>query len=116
MIHNMKLYQSPFNKIANGSKKIELRINDEKRQKISVGDIIEFHNYNDESNAIKVRVKALHKYPDFYQLYKHFDKVAMGYNENETASPADMEEYYSKENINKYGALGIEIELVSADE
>lgn len=112
MIHNMKLYQSPFDKIANGSKKIELRINDEKRQKISVGDIIEFHNYNDESNAIKVKVKALHKYPDFYQLYKQFDKALMGYNENETANPADMEEYYSKENINKYGALGIEIELI----
>ncbi|MEE1076957.1 MAG: ASCH domain-containing protein [Acutalibacteraceae bacterium] len=112
MIHNMKLYQRPFDKIANGSKKIELRINDEKRQKINVGDIIEFHNYNDESNVIKVMVKALHKYPDFYQLYKQFDKVAMGYNENEIANPDDMEEYYSKENIKKYGALGIEIELV----
>lgn len=33
MIHNMKLYQSPFDKIANGSKKIELRINDEKGRK-----------------------------------------------------------------------------------
>lgn len=112
MIHNMKLYQEPFEKIANGSKTVELRLNDEKRQKINEGDIIEFHNYNDESNVVKVIVKALHRYPDFYQLYKDFEKTSMGYNENEIADPVDMEEYYSKENIEKYGALGIEVELI----
>ena len=112
-VHKMKLYQSPFDKISNGSKTIELRLNDEKRQKINAGDIIEFRNYNDDSKVIKTKVKALHKYPDFYHLYKQFDKIAMGYNESETANPADMEEYYSKENIKKYGALGIEIEIIS---
>ena len=60
-VHNMKLYQSPFDNISNGSKTIELRLNDEKRQKINVGDIIEFHNYNDDSKIIKTKVKALHK-------------------------------------------------------
>lgn len=113
MKHNMKLYQNPFEKIANGSKTIELRINDEKRQKINVGDIIEFHNYNDDSKIIKTRVKALHKYPDFYQLYSLFDKISMGYDKDEVANPADMEAYYSKDDIKKYGALGIEVELIS---
>lgn len=111
-VHNMKLYQSPFDKIANGSKTIELRLNDEKRQKINIGDIIEFYNYNDDSKVIKTKVKALHRYPDFSELYSHFDKVAMGYSEDEVANPVDMEKYYSKENIKKYGALGIEVELI----
>ena len=36
----------------------------------------------------------------------------MGYNENEIANPKDMEQYYSKEEQDKYGVLGIEIKVV----
>ena len=42
MIHTMKLDAEPFEKIKNGSKTVELRLFDEKRQKIKPGDIIEF--------------------------------------------------------------------------
>ena len=42
MLHKMKLKLSPFEKIENGSKMIELRLFDEKRQKVQVGDFIEF--------------------------------------------------------------------------
>ena len=40
---------------------------------------------------------------------KHFDKVSLGYDENEIADPKDMEKYYSKEKQKKYGVLGIKI-------
>ena len=42
MIHRMKLKKSPFMKIKNNKKTVELRLNDEKRQKEHVGDFIEF--------------------------------------------------------------------------
>ena len=42
MLHNMKLNASPFEKIKNGTKTIELRLNDEKRQQVKTGDFIEF--------------------------------------------------------------------------
>ena len=42
MTHIMNLESSAFLKIANGNKTIELRLNDEKRQKINIGDQIEF--------------------------------------------------------------------------
>lgn len=42
ILHHMKLKRSPFEKIKNGSKSIELRLNDEKRQKVQIGDFIEF--------------------------------------------------------------------------
>lgn len=48
----------------------------------------------------------------FTELYKHFDKVKMGYGENDIADPKDMEEYYAKEEQEKYGVLGIEIAVV----
>lgn len=44
MIINMKLNNDPFNRIKNGSKTIELRLNDEKRSKLKVNDFIEFTN------------------------------------------------------------------------
>ena len=50
-------------------------------------------------------------YPDFETLYKHHDKISIGYKENEMAEPADMLIYYSKEKVEKYGALALIIEL-----
>lgn len=44
MIHEMKLNNEPFTLIKAGTKVIELRLNDEKRRKLAVGDKIEFTN------------------------------------------------------------------------
>ena len=74
----MRLHKGPFELIKNGSKTIELRLYDEKRQMINVGDTITFENRSD-GDKIKVKVIALHKYPNFEELYKHFNKVSMGY-------------------------------------
>lgn len=111
MKHEMKLHNQPFEKIKNGTKTIELRLNDEKRQLLKIKDIIEFTN-RQTLEKILVEIEELHKYPSFEELYKHFDKISMGYNENESANPKDMEEYYSKEEQEKYGVLGIEIKKV----
>lgn len=112
MRHEMKLNNSPFVSIKNKTKTIELRLNDDKRQKINVGDEIEFIN-NMTSEKLLVDVVNLHKFDSFSELYKHFDKILLGYDENELADAKDMEEYYSKEEQEKYGVLGIEIKVVS---
>ena len=44
MTHSMQLTPSPFQMIKEGTKTIELRLFDEKRRKIQIGDIIEFSN------------------------------------------------------------------------
>lgn len=59
-----------------------------------------------------VEIQNLYHYPSFDELYKHFDKVSMGYKENDVADPKDMEKYYSKEEQEKYGVLGIEIKKI----
>ena len=59
-----------------------------------------------------VEIENLHHYSSFDELYKHFDKTLMGYKEDEDANPNDMEEYYSKEEQEKYGVLGIKIKKV----
>ena len=110
-MHEMRLHNSPFNLIKSGTKTIELRLNDEKRSLIKIGDKIEFTNRITEEKIV-VEVIKLHRYDSFFELYKHFDKVSMGYDEDEEADPKDMEQYYSKEEQDKYGVLGIEIKLI----
>lgn len=98
--------------IKNKTKTIELRLNDDKRQKINVGDEIEFTN-NMTSEKLLVEVVNLHRFDSFSELYNHFDKIFLGYDESELADPKDMQEYYSKEEQEKFGVLGIEIKAVS---
>lgn len=111
MKHEMKLNNGPYVNIKNGTKTIELRLNDEKRQLLKIKDLIEFTN-RETLEKMLVEIQNLYHYPSFDELYKHFDKVSMGYRENDVADPKDMEEYYSKEEQEKYGVLGIEIKKV----
>ena len=106
MKHEMKLNSVPFKKIKNGTKTVELRLNDEKRQLLKIKDLIEFTNRVNNEKML-VEIENLYHYSSFKELYKNFDKVAIGYDEDDIADPKDMEEYYSPEEQSKYGVLGI---------
>ena len=110
MRHRMRLHNGPFMRIKNGTKTIEMRLNDEKRQLIKVGDIIEFQN-RITLEIINAVVTNLYIFNSFSELYEHFDKVSIGYDRNDFANPDDMEQYYSKEEQDKYGVLAIEVNL-----
>ena len=74
MKHEMKLNNEPFECIKNGTKTIELRLNDEKRKLLTVGDYIEFTN-RVTNEKLLVEVIDLFKYNSFEELYKHFNKI-----------------------------------------
>ena len=115
MFHYMNLVPSAFKKIADGSKTIELRLNDEKRQQISVEDIVVFY-CSSTKGILTAQVSRLHKFSDFEELYRTLPLEKCGYTvtELDTAHYTDMEQYYTKEQIEKYGALGIELCNVSS--
>lgn len=110
-MHELHLHDGPFNLIKNGTKTIEMRLYDEKRRMLKVGDIIEFTNRS-TFEKIKTRVKALYEYSTFEELYEHFDKISLGYGKDEEANPHDMDIYYPLEEQKKLGVVAIEIELV----
>ena len=89
----------------------EMRLNDEKRSLIKEGDIIEFEN-RITKEKLKTKVIKLYKFDNFEELYKHFDKISLGYAEDEIADPKDMEQYYPQDKQEKYGVLGIEIKVL----
>lgn len=112
--HVMNLTPAPMQEIRTGNKTIELRMNDEKRKQISVGDTIKFINTEDSNDTLRVKVVDLFLFSSFAELYDNLPLLNCGYNEDNinTASPEDMEMYYSREKQNKYGVVGIEISLL----
>ena len=111
MIHDIHVDNDAFMKIKEGTKTVELRLNDVKRRNLHVGEIIILENRTSKEK-INVKIVGLKKYPSFKELYADFSPISLGYNEEETASYLDMEKYYSKEEILKYGVLAIEIVLI----
>ncbi|MCC2129308.1 RNA-binding protein [Oscillospiraceae bacterium CLA-AA-H272] len=112
--HVMNLTPAPMQEIRTGNKTIELRLNDEKRKQISVGDTIKFINTEDSNDTLRVKVVDLFLFSSFAELYDNLPLLNCGYNEDNinTASPEDMEMYYSREKQNKYGVVGIKISLL----
>lgn len=113
MVHYMNLRQAPFSMISSGMKTIELRLLDEKRSLIRIGDTIVFRNSDLESATLTCVVKNLYVFDSFKELYAYLPLDQCGYLEHEIASASyrDMEAYYPPEKQKQYGVVGIEIEL-----
>lgn len=113
MEHEMTLFEAPFNNIRNKQKSIEVRLNDTKRQNVSVGDIITFYKLPEKTERITVEVLDKYQYEDFEQLYSKFDFSLFGC-QGYTMKRMIDETYdiYTMEQEKKYGVLGIKISLI----
>lgn len=106
MIYKMKLQGEPFKQIKKGIKKIEIRLNDEKRKFFEINDYIEFTNIS-TLEIMFVKITNLYHFESFEKLFNNFDNSILG-----CGSYEEMYKYYSKEEENKYGVLGIEIKVL----
>ena len=116
VLHHMHLDHEPFRKIKTGVKTIELRLNDEKRRRIQVGDRILFDDRSDPADTVEAEVVALHRFKDFRELYANLPLEKCGYTTAEAvrnARPEDMFAYYSMEQQQTFGVVGIEIRLLN---
>jgi ASC-1-like (ASCH) protein len=94
-IHHLRLHKIPFEKILAGEKKVEVRLNDEKRQHIEVGDNIIFSLREDDNEKISKHVSELQYFDNFEELY-------LVYPEEKTYNAA---QYYSAGDIQRFGLL-----------
>lgn len=117
MTHNMQLQPAPFEMIRNGTKTIELRLYDEKRRQIRTGDDIVFVHTGNRSETLRVKVIDLFVFDSFAELYDALPLLECGYTEDDidTASPEDMDLYYSREEQQKYGVVGISVKVLSEE-
>lgn len=116
-LHFMTLQNEPFCKIASGKKSIELRLYDEKRSAIKAGDAIEFTN-SATKKTLLCRVKKIYVFKSFSELYSNLPLEKCGYEGAElaSASPGDMDRYYSPQEQAKYGVVGIELDVIGQAE
>ena len=113
MIHEMKLQPEYFNFILNGTKRIEIRLNDEKRQNIKLGDKIKFLKEPDLNESFEAQVIGLLRYNSFEEMFKDYDiSILSDKSMTKEELISVLEQFYTKEKQEKYGALGIRIELI----
>jgi ASC-1-like (ASCH) protein len=105
----MKLNQDPFNRMKIGTKTIEFRLFDEKRQQIKIGDQIEFSKLPDLQEKLLVDVIELYREDTFENLFRklYTDKEEIARKTNA------MYEIYSHEKEQQYGILGIKINVIN---
>lgn len=107
----MKLNNDPYELIKKGTKKIELRLNDDKRKKIKAGDTLLFLNTKTQK-WIAVTVAKKYVAPSFEDLFSHIkDKETLGFNSDMSKSEMvdSMRRYYSEEREKATGVVEIEI-------
>lgn len=112
-VHEMRLADAPFDMIKSGKKTVEVRLSDEKRRQICVGDIIIFCRKSGIGDTCAVNVVDLRHYNNFFELFSAESLAAAGC-ENMTAEQAaqSMYQYYTAEQESGFGALAIQIKLL----
>lgn len=109
--HEMNLQSKYFDFMKNGTKRIELRLNDEKRQQLQLGDVIEF---SDGSSSLRAEIIGLLRYRTFEDLFEDFDASILADSSMTKAEILEaLEEFYTPEKQAKYGVLGIRIKILN---
>ena len=112
MLHEMKLQPEYYNYILNGTKRIELRLYDEKRKLIKIGDTIKFYKEPDLKENFSVKVIGLLRYNSFKELLNDFDISILSNNSmSKEELLCALERFYTKDKQDKNGVLGIRFEL-----
>ena len=113
MTHEMRLKEKYYNYILNGTKRIEIRLFDEKRQQIKIGDTIKFLKEPELNESFNAKVVGLLRYNSFEDMFKDYD-ISVLADESMTKEEliGVLEQFYTKEKQEMYGVLGIRIELI----
>jgi ASC-1-like (ASCH) protein len=106
----MKLNPDSFDKIREGSKIIEVRLFDEKRKLINLGDTITFQKEPEKTELLETSVIGLLRFNTFKDLINDHPAISFGSDKKEELLNT-IRKYYSEEQEKHYGVLGIRIKI-----
>lgn len=98
MKHEMHLEEEFFNKVKEGTKKVEIRLRDVKRRALKVGDTILFEDRKTKEK-IDAIITDLKVYDTFEEILNDYNLQVLGLNTND---PAFINNFYTPEEIKKY--------------
>ena len=110
--HEMNLQPKYFDFMKDGTKRIELRLYDEKRSQIELGDIVEFSKSEDDK--LKAEVIGLLRYNSFKDLFEDFDvSILADASMTKEELLGVLSEFYAPEKQAEYGVVGIRLKMLS---
>ncbi|MBQ9790008.1 MAG: DUF3850 domain-containing protein [Clostridia bacterium] len=103
-----------FEKIKAGVKTIELRVNDAKRKKYEVGNILEFVSRDDESLKMRAEITGLFYFANVRDAVESVGKASLGFDSKLTTDKIEdiYLGFYRQEEIDKSGVVAIQIKLL----
>jgi ASC-1-like (ASCH) protein len=109
MNHQMKLNPKAFDLIQAGKKDLEVRLYDEKRKQLAVGDTITFYKLPEKVETITKKVIGLVIFANFVDLFKNVDGTRAGWEAGVLPEKMaeHMRKFYSQEQQDEFGVLGI---------
>ena len=109
----MKLRPEFFEQVRSGKKIYEIRLNDEKRQKIIVGDTIIFKKEPELLDGVIVKVVDIKRFESFEQMAQTLSLASVGF-EGKNASYVSRfyNKIYPKADEKHYGVVAFKIELI----
>ena len=102
------LHADVFEIVKQGKKDIEVRINDEKRRQLKVGDTLVFLKRPNDDEEIRAKVVALEYYDYFHNLVDHYDMERIylkGYTKEQYLD--EMKRFYTMEEQEENGVVAI---------
>lgn len=108
----MKLQEEMFNKIKSGNKYYEARVNDEKRQRVKVGDTIIFKKLPDLIDGVVTKVVDVKRFDSFEQMARVVNLAGIGF-ENKDAIEISKyyRKFYSEAEEKEFGVVVFKLEL-----
>lgn len=112
MEHTIKLQPKYYNFMLKGTKRIELRLFDEKRKFINLGDTLKILKEPDLKESFDTKVVGLLRYNSFEEMFEDFDiSILADSSITKEELLEDLEQFYTKEKQQQNGVLGIRIEI-----
>lgn len=110
MTHEMKLHPQYLQAIKSGQKVYEIRLNDEKRQRLSVSDTIIFKSTSKANQTAEVTVTELKYFKTFTEMLNDLAPSKIGFhNQSKEAIKKVYHAIYSPDQEAKYGVVAIGI-------
>ena len=108
----MHLESEIYDLVINNIKDIEIRINDDKRRKLKIGDIITIINRSN-NDTIKVKITNLEYFSSFNNCINNYNLNRL-YNDKITKEELLnlLYKFYTKDDEEKYGVVAIIFEKI----
>ena len=108
------LHPEIFDLVSQGEKDVEIRVNDLKRRKLKVGDILIFLRRPEETKSLKVLVKNLVYFSSFQEVCEYYQMKRIYLPNTSIDEYIElMRKFYSDDDVSQYGVVAIEFEKIN---